>query len=218
LDLSEFPTRHNYGLGLWQNHIERILAGWVRELRIRSDNRKGNEDEGARKKAYLAVLRSVVLHELGRGIRTTDLERRWKLEGLEGIEERWRDSHLWLLAGLAEILDLRCFYFHLREDCSADAYRIRRVKGLLKRMRDQAYRLQDHLKYCSPLGPVLQEIRQATNAANGASVGVRSIRRLEEAGVRSLEDLAQLGEEDLIRLGVRRDLAMQIRAYVRQAS
>src|SRR5215471_16219152 len=27
LDISDFPTRHNYLLGLWQNHIERILAG-----------------------------------------------------------------------------------------------------------------------------------------------------------------------------------------------
>jgi 2-polyprenyl-6-methoxyphenol hydroxylase-like FAD-dependent oxidoreductase len=35
LDISDFPTRHNYGLGLWQNHIERILAGWVRELGVR---------------------------------------------------------------------------------------------------------------------------------------------------------------------------------------
>jgi 2-polyprenyl-6-methoxyphenol hydroxylase-like FAD-dependent oxidoreductase len=34
LDISDFPTRHNYGLGLWQNHIERILAGWVHELRV----------------------------------------------------------------------------------------------------------------------------------------------------------------------------------------
>ena len=33
-DISDFPTRHNYGLGLWQNHIERILAGWVGELRV----------------------------------------------------------------------------------------------------------------------------------------------------------------------------------------
>ncbi|MEW5916667.1 MAG: FAD-dependent monooxygenase, partial [Gemmatimonadota bacterium] len=29
LDISDFPTRHNYGLALWQKHIERILAGWV---------------------------------------------------------------------------------------------------------------------------------------------------------------------------------------------
>ncbi|WP_437771087.1 FAD-dependent monooxygenase [Arthrobacter sp. KNU40] len=33
-DISDFPTRHNYGLGLWQNHIERILAGWVAELAV----------------------------------------------------------------------------------------------------------------------------------------------------------------------------------------
>src|SRR5437868_1200013 len=34
LDISDFPTRHNYGLALSQNHIERILAGWVDELRV----------------------------------------------------------------------------------------------------------------------------------------------------------------------------------------
>ncbi len=34
LDINDFPTRHNYGLGLWQNHIERILAGWAGELAV----------------------------------------------------------------------------------------------------------------------------------------------------------------------------------------
>jgi 2-polyprenyl-6-methoxyphenol hydroxylase-like FAD-dependent oxidoreductase len=34
LDISDFPTRYPYGLGLWQNHIERILAGWVDELAV----------------------------------------------------------------------------------------------------------------------------------------------------------------------------------------
>lgn len=34
LDLSDFPSRHNYVLGLWQIHIERILAGWVGELEV----------------------------------------------------------------------------------------------------------------------------------------------------------------------------------------
>jgi 2-polyprenyl-6-methoxyphenol hydroxylase-like FAD-dependent oxidoreductase len=34
LDISDFPTRHNYVLGLWQNHFERILAGWVEELAV----------------------------------------------------------------------------------------------------------------------------------------------------------------------------------------
>jgi 3-(3-hydroxy-phenyl)propionate hydroxylase len=34
LDISDFPTRHNYGLALWQDRIERILAAWVDELAI----------------------------------------------------------------------------------------------------------------------------------------------------------------------------------------
>jgi 3-(3-hydroxy-phenyl)propionate hydroxylase len=34
LDISDFPTRHNYVLGLWQNHIERILGEWVDELAV----------------------------------------------------------------------------------------------------------------------------------------------------------------------------------------
>jgi 2-polyprenyl-6-methoxyphenol hydroxylase-like FAD-dependent oxidoreductase len=34
LDLSDFPSRHPYGLALWQNHIERLLAGWVGELAV----------------------------------------------------------------------------------------------------------------------------------------------------------------------------------------
>jgi 2-polyprenyl-6-methoxyphenol hydroxylase-like FAD-dependent oxidoreductase len=33
-DLSGFPTRHPYSLGLRQKHIERILAGWVEELKV----------------------------------------------------------------------------------------------------------------------------------------------------------------------------------------
>jgi 2-polyprenyl-6-methoxyphenol hydroxylase-like FAD-dependent oxidoreductase len=34
LDISDFPSRFNYTLALWQNHIERILAQWVRELGV----------------------------------------------------------------------------------------------------------------------------------------------------------------------------------------
>jgi 2-polyprenyl-6-methoxyphenol hydroxylase-like FAD-dependent oxidoreductase len=34
LDISDFPTRHPYGLALWQNRIERILADWVDELAV----------------------------------------------------------------------------------------------------------------------------------------------------------------------------------------
>lgn len=34
LDISDFPTRHNYGLALSQNHIEQLLAARVSELEV----------------------------------------------------------------------------------------------------------------------------------------------------------------------------------------
>ncbi|HEY6628917.1 MAG TPA: FAD-dependent monooxygenase [Acidimicrobiia bacterium] len=34
LDISDFPTRHNYILALWQSRIEPILASWVEELGV----------------------------------------------------------------------------------------------------------------------------------------------------------------------------------------
>lgn len=51
LDISDFPTRHPYGLALWQNHIERILADWVDELTVpvyrgRQVSRVAQDDTG----------------------------------------------------------------------------------------------------------------------------------------------------------------------------
>jgi 2-polyprenyl-6-methoxyphenol hydroxylase-like FAD-dependent oxidoreductase len=34
LDISDFPTRHNYGLALWQSQFEPILADWVGALGV----------------------------------------------------------------------------------------------------------------------------------------------------------------------------------------
>src|SRR4029077_18199634 len=35
LDISDFPTRHPYGMALLQSRFERILAGWLDELGVR---------------------------------------------------------------------------------------------------------------------------------------------------------------------------------------
>ena len=34
IDMSDFPSRHAYTLGIWQNQIERIMAGWIAELAV----------------------------------------------------------------------------------------------------------------------------------------------------------------------------------------
>ena len=35
LDISDFPTRHNYGMALRQSDFERIMSGWIEELEVR---------------------------------------------------------------------------------------------------------------------------------------------------------------------------------------
>ena len=34
LDISDFPTRRNYGMALLQSHFERIMSGWIDELGV----------------------------------------------------------------------------------------------------------------------------------------------------------------------------------------
>jgi helicase len=110
-----------------------------------------DSDEWARREANLAVLRATILHELSQGATADELERRWEFRGLSGTEERWRDELSWLLSGVAEVLDLRCFYFHLRQECDADPDRTKRVKSILLRMRAQSFALREDLTYCSPV-------------------------------------------------------------------
>jgi hypothetical protein len=176
----------------------------------------GQRAEWARKTAYLAVFKSIVLLERGQGVACEDVIRRWNVKDLAGVEEQWRDDCLWLLNGLAAILDLRSFYFHLRETCQADTQRVYRVKKALYRLRHQAFDMREQLKYCSPLGSLLMSLRRTRQHTSGANVGVDTIRRLEMSGIRSTADLMHLGVDDLIGYGVRRDLARQIVQHMRQ--
>lgn len=63
-----------------------------------------------------------------------------------GTQEAGRDDWLWLLAGLEKILEVRCFYFHLKQSCEADAARIRRADRALRQMRKQTFDLRDQLR------------------------------------------------------------------------
>ena len=174
---------------------------------------KGAKDEQAwaHQTGYLAMLRVIVLWERSQGRKIPDLEQQYGLTGLAGIEERWRDESLWLLSGIGKLLDLRVFYYHLKEDCQANKNRIQRVKKLLRKMQFQVYGLQEQLKYCSPLGGFLAELRRTSH--DKSKVGVQSMRRLEDAGIETIADLRRLSVEDMMRLGVKRKMAMQIRQY-----
>jgi len=196
------------------NGAEQVLGSL--QVEIPNSSSPAEKARKARQQAYLSVFRSIVLWERGQGTAPSDLDRRWGLKDLAEVEERWRDDMLWILSGLAAILEVKCFFYHLREECEAGEQRIQRVDRILKAMRNQAYDLLDLLKYCSPLGPFLRSLRRSQPRGVKQSVGAGTIRRLEEAGVTTAQQLMEMGVEDLASLGIRRDFAHQIVAHCRK--
>lgn len=168
----------------------------------------------ARRRAYVAMLSAIVLDERARGAALQDLESRWRVTGLSGIEEAWRDTALWHLAGHAAVLDVRTFYHHLRANCEATAEQVGEAKRVLRRMRRQAHDLLDGLKYCSPLGPLLRGVRNMVRDETGHALGVGTIRKLENAGIRSIGEVARTDLDALVGSGVQRRFAKQIRRYI----
>lgn len=170
-------------------------------------------DRDARKLAYEATFRAILLEERCQGRSPEDIERRWKAERFEGQEEAWRDSALWLLAGQARLCDIRCFYHHLLENCSADVDQVQAVKRALAGARHRAFDLMERLKYCSPLGPMLRGIRGMMKGVDEPMVGVGTVRRLEAAGINSLAEVATMKIDELVSLGIRKAFAKQIVRY-----
>ena len=168
-------------------------------------------DEWARQRGFLAVFNAIVLFERSAGRSVADLERQFGIGNLEGVEERWRDTMLWLLAGSAQVLDVKSFYFHLKESCEASPERIKAIKHLLVQMRMQALDLMERVKWASPLGGMLLSMRRRGQKG----VGVETLRKLEAMGLARTDQIGALGLSGLMAAGVRRSIAMKLLAHAR---
>jgi 2-polyprenyl-6-methoxyphenol hydroxylase-like FAD-dependent oxidoreductase len=159
LDISDFPTRHNYGLALWQSHFERILAAWISELgvpiaREREVTGLAQEDTGV--DVELADGRSlradyVVGCDGGRSV----------IRKATGIEFRgWDASTSWLIAEVEmdeePVLGLR------------EGGGIGRGDGGSVRV----VLTEQHLEHTSE--PTLQDVREALIIVDGTDYGVHS--------------------------------------------
>ncbi len=159
LDISDFPTRHNYGLALWQSHFERILADWVGELgvpivREREVTGFAQDDTGV----------DVELSD-GRSLRADYLVGcdggRSVIRKAAGIEfPGWDPSTSWLIAEVEMDEEPE---FGLRGGGGigpADGGRIRVVLT------------EQHLEHTSE--PTLQDLSEALIAVDGTDYGVHS--------------------------------------------
>jgi 2-polyprenyl-6-methoxyphenol hydroxylase-like FAD-dependent oxidoreductase len=160
LDISDFPTRHNYGLALWQKHVERILGVWVEELGVTivrarevtgfAQDRTGVEvavSGGHSLRAHYLVGcdggRSVVRKAAGIGFPGSDPTTSWLLAEVEMDEQP--EFGLRHGGGIGPVGDERTIRVALSED---------------------------HVEHAAE--PTLQDLSEALIAADGTDYGVHS--------------------------------------------
>jgi len=163
-----------------------------------------------RKVAYAALFHAIVLRERSLGRHIPRIEQQFGVKNLEGVEEKWRDNTLWLLSGLSKLFEIKSFYYHLKENCQADDDRVQRVKQILTNMHHQIYDLQEQIKYCSPLGPVLLEFRRVGNVG----LGDRTIQTLEQNGILDLKLLLQQTDGSLSAIGIQSRQRRAIMSFI----
>lgn len=164
LDISDFPTRHNYGLALAQSQIEQILFNWVSELDVRIYR--------SREVTGFVQSESSVDIELGDGERM----RSQYLVGCDGGRSRvrrladidfpgWDASTSWMMAEV-HFADEPRWGFHVD---SSGTHAIARAEtpGVARMvLMENAAR--------STADPTLQEFRDALSAIYGTDFGVHS--------------------------------------------
>jgi len=182
--------------------------------------------------AYLATLRALILNDLIEGRPLDEIAGQYGLRNLDGIQEQWRDDTQWLLSALMPCLDHKAYLHHLKQVCGADEGREMVIKGAFQRLRAHAYDLQEGLKYCSPMGNFLRELREGRAGRGKQVIGKGSIARLEAIGIRTQGDILAMfpnlrGDPDEIAAarqdiealaGIvgRKSFALQIRSALRR--
>lgn len=170
--------------------------------------------EVAQKFIRQALLRAIVLDERMRGVSSDQLTRQWRLTSFAGIEENLRDHRIWLSHGLAQLADWPMISWHCNHVLQVDEPRKQRIKKVLGQIRFHALAVCGSLSTCSPLGALLPGLRRQSGKSH---VGLGSLRRLEAAGISDLATLLRMNVDDLVGVGIRRDLAQQIAAFCRAA-
>lgn len=170
--------------------------------------------KAAQKFIRQALLRAIVLSERMNRVSSVQLTRQWRLSTFTGIEESLRDHRIWLSHGLSQLADWPLLSWHCNHVLHVNETRKERINKLLRHIRSQALSTCGSLSICSPLGALLSGLRQQDGKTH---VGVGTLRKLEAAGVANLAGLLKMKIDDLVELGIRRDLAQQIYDFCQAA-
>lgn len=176
--------------------------------------RVDNTQSDARKRVFQATYAAMLIYDISRGLTQAQMDDYYKLD-TEEIQERLRDNAIWVLCGLEQLLEVKSFYFHLKENCHAEYEEIQSVDDAFKKSSHTIFSLVANLKFRSKLGELIRGIKNVYPYADSYP-GEGTIRKLEGAGINSLMGLVSKSKDDLVKLGIRNDYAELIVGYIRK--
>ena len=168
----------------------------------------------SKKQVLLRTYTAMFIYDLQRGITNSQITDIYGIP-VEEIQEKYRDNIIWLLSGLEQIMTLRSFYYHLKENCNADVDQIHKVDISMKNSSRIIFGLIGNLKYRSKLGELIRGIKRVIKHADSYP-GEGTLRLLEEHGIFSIRDLIGKTTIDLVSYGVQRRYAEMIIHYIRR--
>ena len=168
----------------------------------------------AKKQVYQRVYTAMLIYDLSKGIPSQQMKDFYKID-VDEIQEKLRDNVIWLICGVERLLNVRSFYYHLKENCKAEARDIHSVDIAFKRASKVVFGLIGNLKFRSKLGELVRGIKRVYPHAESYP-GEGTIKRLESAGITSLKDLVRKTSDELVAAGVQRQYAAMIVGYIRK--
>ena len=168
----------------------------------------------AEKIVYQSVYTAMLLYDISRGKTPMQLSDCYGFD-VEEVQEKLRDNALWILSGIEKILEVRSFYFHLKNNCEAETEQIHGVEMAFKKASRTIFALIANLKFRSHLGELVRGIKRVYPEADSYP-GECSIKKLEEAGITSIRALVGKSAWDLTALGIQKKYADMIVGYVRK--
>ncbi len=176
LDISDEPTRHNYGLALWQSRFEQILASWVAELAVPIHRERQVSGFTQDERDVEIEVAAPKLEKLGDGRSSGGTRRAKYLVGCDGgrslIRKQagidfpgWEPSVSYLIAE-GEMSDEPAFGLR-RGDKGVNGI------GKLDDGRVRVVVIEQNLRQADE--PTLIEVREALIAAYGTDYGVHNV-------------------------------------------
>ena len=204
----------NYMEGLPAEEKSYLYRSWIKSdpESVWGSARVDYSQKDAKKQVFQRVFTAMLIYDLSKGLPSSQLKDYYKVD-VEELQEKLRDSIIWLVSGVERVLNVRTFYYHLKENCMAESTDIHSVEMAFKKGSSTLFRLIGNLKFRSKLGELIRGIKRVYPHAESYP-GEGTIRRLEENGIHSLKDLVGKKTCDLTDMGIQKKHADLIIGYI----